>query len=1123
MLRYIGTLSLLLVLSSCSSGSLVGRRVDNFTAYYNTFYNAERVFDNAEKSLEVKDPPVDREVYLEVFVTPDRVTNRQDFDNTIKKSADVLREHDNSKWVDDALLLIGKSNFYTQNYSSAERYFFNVIEVSSKLDGEAQAWIGKAYLADGRYEDAITHLTTTLASESVSKKWAPTLKLQLGDAYVRTGNFENAAEMLRAGIAETRDKDQRARASYLLGQVFETLGDSAAAVVAYSDAADHEAMYELSFAGQFKVIELLASSDPEEANRLLRRMERDDKHFANSGQLDYLRGRLYMEQNRWTEARDYLVEMLSEPAQTDRIATGKAHYALGQIYEHHLVNYPNAAAHYDTASTNLDARVSEARANAIRAKIQDPFAPGALTDAGDKAEVFGAFAEAYAEVSRIDSLLELGSLDDAAFEERIQQLRRQRLVELEEQRRRNERRAIEQEFRNSGSGIVRQGNEGSKGAGSETGLATASGQTESGFLHHKDPIQMRTGVQNFIDVWGDRPLVDNWRIESILIQADREELAGEGNPNRPGARDVSLANMEFLPDIDVSDVPRTALQQQQAREERAEARYQVGNVLFLAMNRADSAAHWYSLVVEEDSEFEVSQRAHYALLETTRALGDTAEARRLEHQLLERYPGSEFARRLAEDVNESTSKIDTLGTGVNELARAAYNNALDTWLDGGEHERAYHMMLEFAATEDSTFLTSKALYAATNIYHEWARQNNVDPLAAVQFETPDSLLQALGVEMHNVQVVPADSALANSMIEDSVAVGPEEMEDLDGQADVSDERELVPPRDDVDARAKIADDVSEPGFEKSAAADSSDTSGREGGKDGGMDERPDDKVDGDVVREVELIDDARRIIPAGGKAGESIESEVTDSTMAQVLSTATDGQADSLQQGIMGDIGSPDLAPDSLTQRVYYLADLFELIASKYPESEEAAHVRELVLEREPSDSQEVAEGMAVAEGNERPRKKNDDVFDDEVAARQAAGERSTELNRERPRKPGAAAKPNEPETVSEGEASDETIEFVPEEELSSRPLIIGGPESLKRRIRFPEDQGEHPDGGTVLVEFVVSRDGFVQNPVVVEGLSGGYDEVALQVLREIRFRPAVNKRAQPVPFKMQLEIPFER
>ena len=114
----------LLILSGCSRGGFLGKRVDNFTAYYNTFYNAKKEYRTGIKAIErAGDQNINRNLYLSVFLTPERVSSQNNFDEAILKSADVLRENPNSKWVDDALLLIGQSYFYLKNYVGAEQKF----------------------------------------------------------------------------------------------------------------------------------------------------------------------------------------------------------------------------------------------------------------------------------------------------------------------------------------------------------------------------------------------------------------------------------------------------------------------------------------------------------------------------------------------------------------------------------------------------------------------------------------------------------------------------------------------------------------------------------------------------------------------------------------------------------------------------------------------------------------------------------------------------------------------------------------------------------------------------------------------------------------------------------------
>jgi cellulose synthase operon protein C len=133
------------LLAGCRQGSFLEQRFTDFTAYYNTFYNAERSFAEGEAALQRqrRDRPVDLDEYLAIFPIPEGAGRIADFENTIRKSADVLRNHPGSRWVDDALLLIGKSYFYQRNYVGAQQKFRETIEVGSPLEDEARFWLAR--------------------------------------------------------------------------------------------------------------------------------------------------------------------------------------------------------------------------------------------------------------------------------------------------------------------------------------------------------------------------------------------------------------------------------------------------------------------------------------------------------------------------------------------------------------------------------------------------------------------------------------------------------------------------------------------------------------------------------------------------------------------------------------------------------------------------------------------------------------------------------------------------------------------------------------------------------------------------------------------------------------------
>ena len=155
----------LVLLSGCKTPDFVGRRYSNFTAYYNTFYNAERQFEKGYENLDRFEDKVDREQYLPLFVKTTGTSASREFEQTILKSADILREHPESKWVDDALMLIGKSYFYQENYVGAVQKFSEILDQQTDLRDEAQFWLARSLMTSGAYNEALEVLTLAMATE----------------------------------------------------------------------------------------------------------------------------------------------------------------------------------------------------------------------------------------------------------------------------------------------------------------------------------------------------------------------------------------------------------------------------------------------------------------------------------------------------------------------------------------------------------------------------------------------------------------------------------------------------------------------------------------------------------------------------------------------------------------------------------------------------------------------------------------------------------------------------------------------------------------------------------------------------------------------------------------------
>ncbi|MDX1420955.1 MAG: tetratricopeptide repeat protein, partial [Rubricoccaceae bacterium] len=369
-------LSLLLLLATvatgCRQGTFFGERYNNFRAYYNTFYNARKAFEEGEEQLVRLDERIDRSRFLPVFAdVPSEGGGARaggtggPFQSAIDKSADLLRERPDSKWADDALLLIGRSYFYQRNLVGAEAKFRETIAAAEErgqgeLTDEARYWLGRTLAAQERYEEAVSVIEEGLAREGLARRWRARMQLALAEQYVQQREWAAAAEALRAGLDDLRDADLAGRASFLLGQVLEAGGDVDGAAEAYRAVERYRPYYELLYAAQLSRARVLGldAGRHDEALALIRRMRRDDKNFQNRAEVELTYARLLAAAGRHDEARDRFEALLYEIEEGEEFAgvsvpRSETHYYYGAFYRDRLDDYVRAAAYLDTAATGL--------------------------------------------------------------------------------------------------------------------------------------------------------------------------------------------------------------------------------------------------------------------------------------------------------------------------------------------------------------------------------------------------------------------------------------------------------------------------------------------------------------------------------------------------------------------------------------------------------------------------------------------------------------------------------------------------------------------------------------------------------------------------------------------------
>lgn len=585
---------------------------NDFTAYYNTFYNAKQVFNEGLELNNRQQPDLDISRPIRIHTSPTDA-GHEEFERAIEKGASILRDHSESSYVSPALSLIGQSYFYRQEYFSALEKFQELAQFSGGRElQDAIIWQGRTYLEMELYGEGIRVLNQEIdyVEDWDSDKLAQ-VQAVLAQLYVGDEDWDAASAALHASAGELERNQLQARAYFLHGQVQERLGNEFQALAAYRLSSEILTEYGIEFNSRRKLAEMYRETgDFDAALSQYRTLERDDKFLEFHSELRFEIAKTYHEMNDSQAAISRYNEVLSDrfDPPSNRVK-GQVYYGLAEIYRNQLNNFQMAAAYYDSA-------------NSFRANLPDSEEPEKVDEI---ARAFGEYASIKQDISHIDSLLTLAEMTPAELDSVLLDIREEMEAESDER---------EAQLVINESDI--------------TDPEDAVESVEFGFLNINDPARLEQASMRFRAIWGDRPLVDNWRRQgSILVSVIEDERGEEVGEQPPaGNRFVSENGSENVPGVDLSEIPFEEPQRQQALRNQKQLKYRLGNLFFLSLNMPDSARIYFDEVIESSQSDDLKARAIYSMAELELEYGNRREAERYSNLLFENYPSSIFAERL---------------------------------------------------------------------------------------------------------------------------------------------------------------------------------------------------------------------------------------------------------------------------------------------------------------------------------------------------------------------------------------------------------------------------------------------------------------------------------------------
>ncbi len=178
-------------------------------AYFNTFYNATNYFQQGVNTLEGTNTRESGRVPLQA---------NDAFASAIEKSQKVIEEYPDSRYVDDAFFIIGRSHFYRQEYGLAERNLRQLLNEYPWIDyaDEVRIWLAKVHAEMGMYDLVEEDLAPILAMDDPPRNLLTEVYVLRGELALRREDVPGAMRAFEQGAEATTKPARKSALLYRL-------------------------------------------------------------------------------------------------------------------------------------------------------------------------------------------------------------------------------------------------------------------------------------------------------------------------------------------------------------------------------------------------------------------------------------------------------------------------------------------------------------------------------------------------------------------------------------------------------------------------------------------------------------------------------------------------------------------------------------------------------------------------------------------------------------------------------------------------------------------------------------------------------------------------------------------
>lgn len=530
--------------------------------------------------------------------------------NLSTKQKEFLSKKEYNKWVDDAYLLMGKSHFYRKEYSKAKETFNFIISnfPEDETVFEAKLWLARLAIEEKKLIEAQDILSSLEKNIQFPDKLDGELFATFTDYYIKLDKTTEAINYLTKTVENTHKKLPKARYYYLLAQLYQKNNDDFQASESYNKVIKLNPPYKMAF--NAKINRALAyqggTSSRKDIEKQLFKMLKDDKNIEFQDQVFYALGQLYLKDGKKEEALEFLKESM-QVSTTNTQQKAKTSLIIADLY-YSEPDYVNAQAYYDSTVSLINADFPD---------YQNIYT---------KSVSLSNLVENIQTVHFEDSVLLLSKMPKPELDALITEIIEKELQREQELR---EKQAEENQARATDLALSNEINNPAAGTG----------------WYFYNPTLKTLGQKEFLKIWGNRKLEDNWRRRNKSTVSFAEATPGETQSETDSiSKTKTTVYDKRSPEFYKKNIPFTDSAKQESNKRIANSLFSMGEIYNTDLKDYPKAIESYEELLRRYPNYENRLKAYYKLYLIAKEENNNERANFYKQKIVSEFPNSTFAK-----------------------------------------------------------------------------------------------------------------------------------------------------------------------------------------------------------------------------------------------------------------------------------------------------------------------------------------------------------------------------------------------------------------------------------------------------------------------------------------------